>query len=131
MPFLCPKAAEHAAEIAAGLDATVVLYHVYEPEEFKSQLETRNIDSKDPAELARQNVTVEAVATVLKDAGVEFSVEASTGKADEELTEYINTHDIDHVLVGGRNRSPAGKAILGSVSQRVMLDSDVPCTLVR
>ena len=122
---------EHAAEIASGLSAHVVLYHVYDPDEFKRLLSALDYESADPAEMARQNGTVELAAELLNEAGVDFSIEASTGAADEELVSFIGTHDIDHVFVGGRDRSPAGKAVLGSVSQRIMIGTDVPCTLVR
>lgn len=122
---------DHAAEIAESLSAHVVLYHVYEPESFENLLSARDIDSADPGELARQNATVEAAAAALKEAGVDFSIEASTGDPAEEVTSYIGSHDVDHVFVGGRKRSPAGKALLGSTSQQVMVETDVPCTLVR
>lgn len=122
---------EHAAEIAAGLSAHVVLYHAYDPAEFERLLSSLNYESADPTELARQHSVVEEAAETLNDAGVEFSVAASTGEADEELISYIEAHDVDHVFLGGRERSPAAKAVLGSVSQQVMLDTDVPCTLVK
>lgn len=121
----------HAGEIAAGLSAEVVLYHVYDPDEFEDQLASRNVDAADPTELAKQNATVEAAASGLRDRGVEFSVVASTGDPAAELVRYIDSHAVDHVFLGGRRRSPAGKALLGSVSQDVMLDAAVPCTLVR
>lgn len=122
---------EHAAEIASGLSARVILYHVYDPGEFKDLLSALDYESADPTQMARQNGTIELAAEILNEAGVDFSVEASTGAADEELVSYIKAHDIDHVFVGGRNRSPSGKAVLGSVSQRVMIGIDVPSTLVR
>jgi len=121
---------EHAAEIAASLSARVVLYHAYEPEEFERLLSSLSYESADPAELARQHTAVDDAAEILNDAGVEFSVAASTGEADEELSSYIETHDVDHVFLGRRERSPVGKAILGSVSQQVVLNTDAPCTLV-
>lgn len=122
---------EHAAEIAAGLSAHVVLYHVYDPDEFEQILSSLSYESADPTELARQHSVIEAAAAILNEADVEFSVAASTGDADEELSSYVEAHDIDHVFLGGGDRSPAGKAILGSVSQQVMLSTDPPCTLVR
>ncbi|RXK47929.1 universal stress protein [Halorientalis pallida] len=121
---------DHAAEMAAGLDADVVLYHVYEDEEFQSLLEARNIESADPDELARQNATVEAAAATLRESGVDFSVGASTGDPSDELLGYIASSDIDHVFVGSRRRSRTGKAIFGSVSQQILFETDVPCTLV-
>jgi nucleotide-binding universal stress UspA family protein len=38
--------------------------------------------------------------------------------------------DVDHVAMGSRQRSPAGKAIFGSVAQQVILDAAVPVTVV-
>jgi nucleotide-binding universal stress UspA family protein len=121
---------DHATEMAAGLDAEVVLYHVYGDEEFESLLDASRFDSADPVELARQNATVEAAAERLRESNVDFSVQASTGDPGDELVGYISENDIDHVFVGGRKRSPAQKAIFGSVSQEVLLNTDLPCTLV-
>ena len=122
--------AEHAAELAAGLDAEVILYHVYDPDAFETRLERRGLDSADPATIAEQNATVEMCATVLREAGVSFSISASTGAPAEEILDYIGNHHIDHVFLGTQGRSPTGKVLLGSVSQEVMLGTDVPCTLV-
>lgn len=38
--------------------------------------------------------------------------------------------DPEQIVVGGRRRSPTGKAIFGSVTQRVILNSDTPVTVV-
>jgi nucleotide-binding universal stress UspA family protein len=121
----------HATEIAQSLSAHVVLYHAYDSETFESLLESRNLESADPTEMASQNATVEAAAATLRDAGVEFSIEGATGDPGDELTKYVETHDVDHVFVGGRDRSPTEKLLLGSVSQQVIIDVDVPCTIVR
>lgn len=121
---------EHAAEIADALSATVTLYHVYEPEAFEALLDSRGLDSADPSELALDNQMVEEAAQILRDVGVGFTVEAATGEPSEEIVSFIEANGVDHVFLGGRNRSPAGKAILGSVSQTVLLNSDVPCTVV-
>jgi nucleotide-binding universal stress UspA family protein len=39
--------------------------------------------------------------------------------------------DADLVVVGARKRTPVGKAVFGSVTQSVVLDSPVPVTVVR
>lgn len=121
---------EHASEIASALSATVTLYHVYGPDEFADLLEARGLESADPSDLVVDNASVETAAEVLRDAGLEFSVEAATGDPSETITDYVEDHDVDHVFLGGRNLSPTGKVLLGSVSQSVILDTDVPCTVV-
>jgi nucleotide-binding universal stress UspA family protein len=39
--------------------------------------------------------------------------------------------DADLVIVGGRTRSPAGKAVFGSTAQEILLESPCPVTFVR
>jgi nucleotide-binding universal stress UspA family protein len=121
---------EHAAEIADALSAKVTLYHVYEPKEFESLLDSRDLDSGDPSVLARDNDMVETAAELLQEAGVSFKVAADTGDPAEEIVSFVKANDIDHVFVGGRRRSPAGKVILGSVSQTVLIETEVPCTII-
>lgn len=122
---------KHATEIVDALSARVTLFHVYRPDEFESLLEARNLDSADPSEFAMDNAAMGEAARMLKDADIEFSVAAATGEPSEQIIAYVEANEIDHVFVGGRDRSPAGKAILGSVSQSVILNCDVPCTIVR
>ena len=51
--------------------------------------------------------------------------------ADAVLT-YLEEHpDITRMVIGVRRRSPVGKAIFGSVSQQLLLDSPVPVLAVR
>ena len=35
------------------------------------------------------------------------------------------------LVIGARRRSPLGKAFLGSVAQNIILDADVPVTVVK
>lgn len=55
------------------------------------------------------------------------------GRVGDPATEIVNEADrIDarYVVVGGRHRSPVGKAVFGSVSQSVILDSDRPVVAI-
>ena len=51
--------------------------------------------------------------------------------ADAVLT-YVEEHpDVTRLVIGVRRRSPVGKAIFGSVSQQLLLDSPIPVLAVR
>lgn len=121
---------DHAAKIAEALNSTVVLFHVYSTDTFSERLNDFELDSADPAELAKRNATIRAAASRLREEGVDLTIEASTGDPSAEIISHVESHNIDQVFLGGRNRSPAGKLVLGSVSQDVLLSVDVPCTVV-
>lgn len=52
------------------------------------------------------------------------------GEPSDEITAVADDLDARFLVVGGRKRSPVGKAIFGSVTQRVLLDSTRPVTTV-
>lgn len=52
------------------------------------------------------------------------------GEPSDEITAVADDLDARFVVIGGRKRSPVGKAIFGSVTQRVLLDSTRPVTTV-
>ncbi len=121
---------DHAAEIAAALDARVVLFRVYPEAEFEERRAEFGFESTDPTTLAKRHAVTRECAATLRERGVSFSIEATIGDPATEIERYVNEHDIDHVFLGGRRRSATGKAILGSVSQSVLVSVDVPCTVL-
>ncbi|PSP80136.1 universal stress protein [Halobacteriales archaeon QS_1_68_20] len=62
----------------------------------------------------------------LEDAGVDVSLAEASGDPAEEILVSAGEVDADLVSVAGRKRSPAGKVLLGSVSQQVLLNADRP-----
>ena len=67
---------------------------------------------------------------VLTDAGFDVSIEEASGNPSEEIIKLAEDLDVDIISVAGRKRSPAGKALLGSVSQEVLLDAERPVLFV-
>ncbi|MFC0673754.1 universal stress protein [Brachybacterium hainanense] len=49
----------------------------------------------------------------------------------DDILETIETEDVDLVVLGIRKRTPIGKILLGSTSQRVAIESPVPVVLVK
>ncbi|GAD52515.1 universal stress protein [Halarchaeum acidiphilum MH1-52-1] len=66
----------------------------------------------------------------LEDAGIETQLAERSGTPAAEIVEAAEERDVDLIALAGRRRSPTGKAVFGSTSQRVMLDTDLP-VLVR
>lgn len=62
----------------------------------------------------------------LEDAGVDHEVLEGSGDPAESILQTASKEDVDAIAIGGRSRSPAGKALFGSVAQSVILNADRP-----
>jgi nucleotide-binding universal stress UspA family protein len=62
----------------------------------------------------------------LEDAGVTVTLLESSGDPAKEVLRHAEERDVDQICVGGRKRSPAGKALFGSVTQDVILGTERP-----
>jgi len=62
----------------------------------------------------------------LEDAGVAVELREGSGDPAESILETAEELDADAICVAGRNRSPAGKVLFGSVTQSVVLNTDRP-----
>ena len=84
-----------------------------------------------PEEL-RQFKSIDRVPSVrrarehLEDHDVEHTLLEESGDTVEDILSMADRYDVDAIVLGGRKRSPAGKAIFGSVTQSVILEADRP-----
>lgn len=62
----------------------------------------------------------------LEEAGVEVTVLEDSMKTVDNILRNAEEYDVDSIVLGGRKRSPAGKALFGSVTQKVILNTDRP-----
>lgn len=121
-------------EIAPPTDLTVIVVYMFD---FDSHEETiQNISGTadeyiDPDELASQMTPVETIAEQLEEVSIDYDVRATTGTKGDGIVDIATESDADRVVVGGRHRSPTGKAIFGSTVQKVLLNAPCPVTLVR
>lgn len=63
---------------------------------------------------------------LLEAAGVPVELREGSGEPAESIITTAEELDADAICVGGRNRSPAGKVLFGSVSQSVVLNTERP-----
>lgn len=75
---------------------------------------------------AGQVASVRRAMEILDEAGVETDVYEDSGDPTEAILDTASEVGANVICVGGRRRSPAGKALFGSVAQSVILGADRP-----
>ncbi|QCC59493.1 universal stress protein [Natrinema thermotolerans] len=70
--------------------------------------------------------TVPLIEERLADDGIDVERMEMVGDPADGIGQVAAEIDADAILLGVRKRSPVGKAIFGSVSQRVIIDADRP-----
>ncbi|MFC6904787.1 universal stress protein [Halalkalicoccus tibetensis] len=105
--------AEAIAELPGGDEIRAILIHVFDDED-------GDVESLGAINEARR---------ILEEAGVEVETEGIVGDPAIAILDSAERHDADCICVAGRERSPAGKAIFGSVTQDVVIGAERP-TLV-
>lgn len=129
------NAAEFVTELIgeSGLDVdpesiSVSVVNVFK--EFQAIDDGGNVQSKDLYDEDALPESVVSARDLLVAAGVSVDIERRHGDPADEIVEYADSVDADTIIIPGRKRSPVGKAVFGSVTQDVILDSDRPVTIV-
>lgn len=96
-----------------------------EPAEKTVTLVHTLVDNPDGAS-ATEVQSVREAADYLEEHGVESQVEESNGDPADAIVTTADREEANLIVVGGRKRSPAGKALFGSVTQSVILGAERP-----
>lgn len=131
--------ADTAADIAGPTYGSVHVVHVHSETGFERTLDHLDYDLEsppDPDEVAERCTSVRDVTTRLKDPTREYGMTVTVhGSVSDDIGPAIvdtaRDVDADRVIVGGRKRSPTGKATFGSTAQYVLLNAPCPVTFVR
>lgn len=119
-------------DVAGPAGATVVVAHVFTEDGFSEFTEHREFENaKDPDTVAERHQTVMDLRERLDGSGLDVQVRGGVGDYGRIIVDIAGEVGADMVFVGGRRRSPTGKAVFGSTAQEVMLNAPCPVTLVR
>jgi len=121
-------------------ESTIRLLHVIDPTEPGYSYVSLGVDAYDTprhgsdewydcAEEFAQEVFDEAREQASDE--TELTTETLVGRPDREIVRYIETHDIDHVIVGSHGRDRKSLALVGGVAEAVVFRSPVRVTLVK
>lgn len=121
-------------ERLAGEETTVILFHAFESEEYLSLAKDVGLNtySSDAAiVLSQRYAPISELRKALPD-DVDVRVHGtSTDDVADAIIRAGRQLDADQLLLGGRRRTPIGKATFGSTAQRVLLRADRPVTVIR
>lgn len=131
--------ADTAAGLAGPERATVHVVRVQSPAEFERTCELLGYDPGDPPDpdtvalrSAAVRTVVDAFNTRFQSPGFPFEVRGVLGEdAGRAVTAYAAEIGADHLVVGGRDRSPVGKLVFGSTAQSAIMQAPCPVTFVR
>lgn len=74
--------------------------------------------------------SVETAIDVLENEGITVEKRREHAEPAEAIIEVANEINADWIVMAGRKRTPVGKVLFGSVTQSVLLNSDVPVTVI-
>lgn len=78
---------------------------------------------KDAADVAA------AIAEATLDSTSNIETAGRVGTAAKEILQHVDETDPEYLVIGGRKKSPVGKAIFGSTTQSILLQAELPVTV--
>jgi nucleotide-binding universal stress UspA family protein len=117
------RAIRNALDIADKYDAT--LYAVSVVDSGPLGRDGNRSERVERAETALAKAEAEA-----EDTGIELHSELLEGKVAEQIMSYIEKHGIDLVVMGTHGRQGFDRFVVGSVSEQIVREADVPVLTV-
>lgn len=109
----------------AAESVEAVLLYVFQPEDANEEM----------PENIKQYASVERVASVrrateyLEKRNIDVAHLEDSGNTAKFIIRQAENEDVDQIVLGGRKRSPTSKVLFGSVTQSVLLETDLPVTV--
>lgn len=129
---------ETGIELSDGLNAELSVVHVASTDDFESyRKEMQNVPgmsgySIEQREDSAAQAAERLVETALSEDDVpkDISYVGKVGDPASETVAAAEELNARYLIIGGQKRSPTGKAVFGSVTQSILLGTDVPTVTV-
>lgn len=108
----------HAVHVLRRSDFVDVLEKEVEGQPLTENYEIQRLGEEIVERAGRKSAAVHDIDTI--------ETAIRVGDPAEELAAYAEEVDARYLVVGGRKRSPTGKALFGSVTQQVMFEAAMP-----
>lgn len=114
-----------AHELAQDLDEELVVLHVLPQETAERRIDNRADYYLDDAQEDARVIAQEVIEKTLGDSA-DVRARGRVGAPAEEIIEATARDRVRYLVIGGRRRTPVGKALFGSVTQSILLEADKP-----
>ncbi len=126
------KAARFAAELAAAMNAELVLLHVFDaPAVAQMGLEAFDREGVARAEEYVAKGSFDAARAAIGNTQVKITTHSDLGHPAHGIVAYATDCSADLIVMGTRGRSGIAELLLGSVSEYVLRNAPCPVTVVR
>ncbi|MEF8781397.1 MAG: universal stress protein [Haloferacaceae archaeon] len=130
-------AVDHALELAETYGGTVHALYVVDTDAMEVSLNAEQVDRIDDGEFGELDEleefaerATEIVTERAADRGVDVVERVVGGNPHESIAEYAEENGVDVIVMGSHGRSGIRRALLGSVTERVLRTTTVPVLVV-
>lgn len=121
-PRLAETQAEYVTRLpSAAADLRVTLVHALTGSEKDVPAHMQQPDRSE---------SVKAAKSVLENAGIEVHTQGVSSPPAEGIVLLAAEGDFNEIVIAGKKRTPTQKALLGSVTQSVVLEAEIPVTVI-
>jgi len=128
------QAEAHALDLAAAHDAVLHALYVVDEDVVNAYSGDEYVDEAEGPEHGLEELGEETLADIQQraaDAGVDVETAMRHGQPAEAIVAYADDHDTDLLVLGTKRRPEEYRALLGSVTDRVLRLTTRPATVVK
>lgn len=120
---------QEAKVLAEAFDDTIHVVHVIAKSEFNDIAMTMAKEKKEMDVESVRNAASNIAEEAAKSLDGSFETVGLSGNPAEEVVNYAHEQDAQYIVVAGRKRSAAGKALFGSVAQSILMNAECPVVM--